>query len=264
MGLKDLFHKKENDSQTERASGEIQKVDAWVMTQMPTYDLHFDAAVPKSLARVKYISLEEQAERYRSYKKKSEDFIRENFYGYSGNMLNLYELYQWTSLSLTTGIQMAAAAPSTVLESYVNLREAVSYHDNVFIKSEKLCKTIADNMSDIDFYAMGLVYLGEQQEGDDTKLVKYEDGIKKIRDCGELEQCEQFLKMLAECMKYAAYLFDVTEYIYENVPYVFSSDGSCRAIMNWKKSYENIIEHIGTLDREFCTTLEDDFLKLIE
>jgi len=262
MGFMDLFHKKGTASEMEKAAGEIQRVDNWVMSQMPAYDLKFDAAIPKSPARAKYITEEEQEERYRSYKKKSEDFIRENFYGYSGDMRNLYELYQWAALCLTTGIQMASSAPSSVLASYVNLGEAVSYFDNVFVKSEGLCRTIAHNIIETDFLVIGAVFMGEQ--GEDPELVQYEDGVKKIRDCGELEQCGQFLQMLAECMKYAAYLFDVTGYIYENVPYVFDCEGNCRAIRDWKKSYGNIVEHISIGNREFGTTTGEDFLRLME
>ena len=90
MGLRDLFHKKGTVSEMEKITEEIQKVDMWVMSQMPVYDLHFDTTIPKNQARAKYIAVEEQAERYRSYKEKSGDFIRENFYGFIGNMRNLY------------------------------------------------------------------------------------------------------------------------------------------------------------------------------
>ena len=103
--------------------------------------------------------------------------------------------------------------------------------------------------------------MGEQEN---AELIQYENGIKKIRDCGELEQCEQLLKMLAECMKYASHLFDVTLYIYENVPYVFDCEGNYRVIKDWKKSYENILDHISIGNREFGTTTGEDFLRLIE
>lgn len=261
MGWKDLFHKKGTASGTGGIEQEIQKVDTWVMSQMPAYDLHFDATIPKNQLRAKFITVEEQAERYRNYKEKSEGFIRENFYGFTGNMRNLYELYQWTVVCMTTGIQMVSFAPSSILSSYVNLSEAVSYFDHVVVKSEELCKTIAYNICEIDFLVAGVVFMGEQE---DAELIQYEDGIKKIRDCGELEQCEQFLKMLAECMKYASHLFDVTLYIYENVPYVFDCNGNHRAIKDWKKSYENILNHISIGNREFGTTTREDFLRLIE
>lgn len=261
MGLWDLFHKKGTVSGMEKITEEIQKVDMWVMSQMPVYDLHFDTMLPKNQAKAKYITVEEQAERYRSYKEKSGDFIRENFHGFMGNMRNLYELYQWAAVCMTTGIQMAASAPSSVLPSYVNLSEAVSYFDNVVVKSEGLCKTIAYNICETDLLVTGVIFMGEQE---DAEFIQYEDGIKKIRDCGELEQCGQLLKMLAECMKYAAYLFDVTLYIYENVPYVFDRNGNYRAIRDWKKSYGNILEHISIGNRESGTTTADDFLKLIE
>lgn len=261
MGWKDLFHKKGTVSGTDRIAGEIQRVDAWVMAERPAYDLHFDATIPKSQLRAKYITVEEQAERYRNYKEKSGDFIRENFCGFIGNMRNLYELYQWTVVCMTTGIQMVSSAPSSILASYVNLSEAVSYFDHVVVKSEGLCKTIAYNICEIDFLVTGVVFMGEQE---DAEFIQYEDGIKKIRDCGELEQCEQFLKMLAECMKYASHLFDVTQYIYENVLYVFDCEGNYRMIKDWKKSYNNIIEHISIENREFGTTTGDDFLRLIE
>lgn len=261
MGWRDLFHKKVS-SELEKVLSEVQKVDAWVMTQMPVYDLHLDVTIPKSLPRAKYIKIEEQAERYEDYRKKSEEFIRGNFYEYSGNMLNLYELHQWTSLCLTTGIQMAASTPSTVLASYVNLNEAVSYYDNVILKSEELCETIAYNMNEIWLKLEGVVFLGEQEE--DSEFILYEDGVKKVRDCGELEYCEQFLRLLAKCMKFAVYLFDVSDYIYGNVPYVFDSKGNYRAIRDWKKSYENIGQHISIGNKAFGATTEEDFLKLIE
>lgn len=261
MGLMNLFYKRKTVSEMEKVAEEIQKADRWVMSQMPVYDLQFDATIPKSQLRAKYIAVEEQAEKYRSYKEKSEDFIRKNFYGFSGNMRNLYELYQWTVVCMTTGIQMVSSAPSSILASYVNLSEAVSYFDHVVVKSEELCKTVAHSICEIDFLVTGVVFMGEQE---DAEFIQYEDGIKKIRDCGELEQCEQFLKMLAECMKYASYLFDVTEYIYENVLYVFDCEGNYRMIKDWKKSYNNIIEHISIENREFGTTTGDDFLRLIE
>ncbi len=261
MGFMDLFRKKGTVSGADGIEEKIQKVDAWVMSQMPVYDLQFDATIPKSQSRAKYIKAEEQAERYRSYKEKSEGFIRENFYGFVGNMCNLYELYQWAVVCMTTGIQMAASAPSSILPSYVNLSEAVSYFDHVVVKSEELCKTIANNICETDFLVMGVVFMGEQE---DEELVQYEDGVRKIRDCGELEQCEQLLKMLAECMKYASHLFDVTLYIYENVPYIFDCEGNYRMITNWKKSYENILDHISIGNREFGTTTREDFLRLIE
>jgi len=261
MGWKDLFLKKGTVSGTDRMTEEIQRVDTWVMAQMPAYDLHFDATIPKNQLRAKFITVEEQAERYRNYKEKSEDFIRENFYGFIGNMSNLYELYQWTEVCMTTGIQMVSYAPSSILASYVNLSEAVSYFDHVVVKSEELCKTIAYNICETDFLVAGVVFMGEQE---DAELIQYEDGIKKIRDCGEVEQCEQFLKMLAECMKYASHLFDVTLYIYENVPYVFDCNGNHRAIKDWKKSYENILNHISIGNGEFGTTTREDFLRLIE
>ena len=261
MSFADLFRKKGTVLGAGGMEQEIQKVDAWVMSQMPVYDLQFDATIPKSQSREKYIKAEEQAERYRSYKEKSEGFVRENFYGFSGNMRNLYELYQWAVVCMTTGIQMAASAPSSILQSYVNLSEAVSYFDHVVVKSEELCKTIAHNICEIDFLVTGVVFMGEQE---DEELVQYENGIRQIRDCGELEQCEQLLKMLAECMKYASHLFDVTLYIYENVPYVFDCEGNYRVIRNWKKSYENILDHISIGNREFGTTTREDFLRLIE
>lgn len=261
MGWKDLFHKRGTVSGTERITEEIQRVDTWVMAQMPAYDLRFDATIPKSQLRAKYITVEEQAERYRNYKEKSEGFIRENFCGFIGNMRNLYELYQWTVVCMTTGIQMVSYAPSSILSSYVNLSEAVSYFEHVVVKSEGLCKTIAYNICEIDFLVTGIVFMGEQE---DAELIQYEDGIKKIRDCGELEQCEQLLKMLAECMKYASHLFDVTLYIYENVPYVFDCNGNYRVIKDWKKSYENILNHISIGNRELGTTRGEDFLRLIE
>lgn len=261
MGLRDLFHKKGTVSEMEKITEKIQKVDMWVMSQMPVYDLHFDTMLPKNQARAKYITVEEQAERYRSYKEKSGDFIRENFHGFMGNMRNLYELYQWAAVCMTTGVQMAASAPSSVLSSYVNLSEAVSYFDNVVVKSEGLCKTIAYNICETDLLVTGVIFMGEQE---DAEFIQYEDGIKKIRDCGELEQCGQLLKMLAECMKYASHLFDVTLYIYENVPYVFDRNGNYRVIRDWKKSYGNIMEHISIGNRESGTTTADDFLKLIE
>lgn len=261
MGLMNLFYKRKTVSEMEKVAEEIQKADRWVMFQMPVYDLQFDATIPKSQLRAKYIAVEEQAEKYRNYKEKSEDFIRKNFYGFSGNMRNLYELYQWTVVCMTTGIQMVSSAPSSILASYVNLSEAVSYFDHVVVKSEGLCKTIAYNICEIDFLVTGVVFMGEQEN---AEFIQYEDGIKKIRDCGELEQCEQFLKMLAECMKYASHLFDVTQYIYENVPYVFDCKGNHRTIKDWKKSYENILDHISIGNREFGTTTGDDFLRLIE
>lgn len=263
MGLSDLFHKRKTVSEMEKVAGEIQKVDNWIMSQMPVYDLQFDATIPKSQLRAKYITVEEQAEKYRSYKEKSEDFIRENFYGFTGNMCSLYDLYQWAVVCMTTGIQMVSSAPSSILPSYMNLSEAVSYFDNVVVKSEELCKTIANNICETDFLVQGVVFMGEQNE-EDAELIQYEGGIKKIRDCGELEQCEHFLKMLAECMKYAAHLFDVTEYIYENIPYVFDCEGNHRRIKNWKKSYENILEHISIGNKGFGTTTGEDFLRLIE
>lgn len=261
MGWKDLFRKRGTVSGTDRIAEKMQRVDTWVMAQMPAYDLHFDATIPKSQLRAKYITVEEQAERYRNYKEKSEGFIRENFCGFIGNMRNLYELYQWTVVCMTTGIQMVSYAPSSILSSYVNLSEAVSYFEHVVVKSEGLCKTIAYNICEIDFLVTGIVFMGEQE---DVELIQYEDGIKKIRDCGELEQCEQLLKMLAECMKYASHLFDVTLYIYENVPYVFDCNGNYRVIKDWKKSYENILDHISIGNREFGTTKGEDFLRLIE
>lgn len=263
MGLKDLLHKKGTVSGTNWITKEIQRVDAWVMAQIPVYDLQFDTRIPKNQLRAKHITIEEQAERYRNYKEKSEAFIKENFYGFVGNMRNLYEIYQWTIVCMTAGIQMVSSAPSSVLASYMNLSEAASYFDNVVIKSEELCKTIAHNICETDFKVMGIVFSGEQEKGD-AELIQYEDGIKKIRDCGELEQCEQLLKMLAECMRYASHLFDVTEYIYENVPCVFDCEGNYRVIKNWKKSYENIMEHISIGNREFGTTQGEDFLRLIE
>lgn len=262
MGWKDLFHKKGAVPDSEKVAGEIDRVDAWVRTQMPVYDLHFDVTVPKSLSRTKYMAVEEETDRYGIYQKKSEAFIRENFYEYPGNMLNLYELYQWTLLCFSTAIQMAASAPSSVLASYVNLNEAASYYDNVLMNSDKLCGTIAYNMHSIWFQIAGVVFSGEPEENPD--FVVYEDGEKKIQDCGELELCEHFLRMLAECMRYASYLFDVTEYIYENVPFVIGCEGNYRVIRDWKKSYENIIEHIGIENRAFGTTTGHDFLKLIE
>lgn len=261
MGWKDLFRKRGTVSGTDRIAEKMQRVDTWVMAQMPAYDLHFDATIPKSQLMAKYITVEEQAERYRNYKEKSEGFIRENFCGFIGNMRNLYELYQWTVVCMTTGIQMVSYAPSSILSSYVNLSEAVSYFEHVVVKSEGLCKTIAYNICEIDFLVTGIVFMGEQE---DVELIQYEDGIKKIRDCGELEQCEQLLKMLAECMKYASHLFDVTLYIYENVPYVFDCNGNYRVIKDWKKSYENILDHISIGNREFGTTKGEDFLRLIE
>ena len=261
MGWKDLFKKTGIGSGKKKIEEQVQKVDAWVMHEMPAYDLHFDIAIPKNLERPKYIPIEDESERYRNCKNKSEDFIRENLYGYSGNMFNLYDLYQYVSLCMSTGIQMALSAPSTVLTSYVNIKEAASYYDNVFGKSERLCKTIVDNMSEISCNTMGLAFSGKQE---DTELILYENGVKKIRDCGELELCRQFLGMFAECMKYAAYLVDVTEYIYENVPYVFDSKGNHRVIKNWEKTLENITKHISMINTESCTTLEEDFLKLIE
>lgn len=263
MGLKDLFRKKGTVSEIDRVTQEVQKVDAWVMAQIPVYNLQLDTTIPKNQLRAKYITVEEQAERYRNYKEKSGIFIEENFYGFIGNMCNLYELYQWTTVCMTTAIQMVSSAPSSVLASYMNLSEAASYFDNVVLKSEELCKTIAHNICETDFQVIGIVFSGEQEK-EDAELIQYEDGIKKIRDCGELEQCEQILKMLAECAKYAAHLFDVAEYIYENVPYVFDCEGNCRVIKDWKKSRENLVNHISIGNREFGTTLEEDFLKLIE
>ena len=86
MGWKNLFQKTGIVSGKKKLEEQVQKVDAWVMYEMPVYDLHFDITIPKNLARPKYISIEDEVERYRNCKNKSEDFIRENLYGYSGNM----------------------------------------------------------------------------------------------------------------------------------------------------------------------------------
>ena len=53
-------------------------------------------------------------------------------------------------MALTTTFQMIIFAPSSVIRTFVNFNEAVSYFDNVFLKTEELCKTIVYNMEQIE------------------------------------------------------------------------------------------------------------------
>ena len=57
----------------------------------------------------------------------------------------------------------------------MNLSEAVSYFDNVVVKSEELCKTIAYNICEIDLLVTGVIFMGGQE---DAEFIQYEDGIK--------------------------------------------------------------------------------------
>lgn len=261
MGIKDLLHKKETVTSLNRIAKEIQKADTWLIAHAPVYNLDFDVTVPTRPAREKYIAVGKQKKRYETYKKKSVVFIKENFYC-SGDMYNLYDLYQWIELCLTTAFQMVLHAPSESIVSFVNFNEASHYFDNVFLKTEDLCKNIVHNMKQIEFELMDVTYLdGYRRE---TEFVQYENGIKMIKDCKELEQCEQLLNMLLKCRKYTEYLFSITQYIYENIPYVLCEDSRYKAIKNWESFNNNLLCYINIGNREHGITTEEDFFKLIE
>lgn len=253
MGIKDLFHKKESVTAVSGIAKEMQKADIWLIAHAPTYNLDFDVTVPTRPAREKYIAVGEQNKRYETYKKKSVVFIKENFYC-SGDMHNLYDLYQWSELCLTTAFQMVGHAPSESIISFVNLNEALNYFDNVFLKTEDLCKSIVHNMKQIEL---------ELIEDIDRTVFQYESGIKMIRDCKEIEQCEQLLNMLLKCRKYTEYLLSITLYIYENIPYVLCDNNKYMIIRNWENFYNNILNHISIGNRKHGITTKEDFFKLI-
>lgn len=256
MGIKDLFHKKEPVTSLNRIAKEIQKADTWLIAHAPVYNLDFDVTVPTRSAREKYIPAESQKQRYETYRNKSAVFIEENFYC-SGDMYNLYDLYQWSELCLTTAFQMVGHAPSESIISFVNLNEALNYFDNMFLKTEDLCISIVHNMKQIE------LELTEGMDRTDSELFQYESGMKMIRDCKEIEQCEQFLNMFLKCRKYTEYLLSITLYIYENIPYVLCDNNKYMIIRNWENFYNNILNHISIGNRKHGITTKEDFFKLI-
>lgn len=259
MGLKDLFRRKESTA-SDGIANEIQKVDTWLIAHAPTYNLNFDTTVPTRPARARYIILEDQKKRYEAFKKKIAVFVEENFYC-SGD---LYDLFQWGELCLTMAFQMVLHAPSMNIASFANLNEASLYFNNVYLKTEELCKSIVYNMKQIEFELTEVtIRMSGKQRKTNPELVQYENGIKMIRDCKELEQCEQLLRMLLECRKYTEYLYSITLYIYENIHYVMCKDNGYMTIRNWEAFYSNILNHISIGNREHKITTEEDFLKLI-
>lgn len=78
-------------------------------------------------------------------------------------MYNLYDLYQWVELCLTTAFQMVGHAPSNNIISFVNLNEVLHYFDNVFLKAEELCKNIVYNMKQIEFELLDVTFLDGYQ-----------------------------------------------------------------------------------------------------
>lgn len=264
MKLKDLFHKKETVSESDKIMQEIQKVDLWLQSEAPVYHLHFDATVPLQPARAKYLEADELKEKFEIYEKKLKKYIDEQLYGI-GDMYNLYDIYQHIRVSLTTAFQMVLFAPSSVIRSFVNLNEAISYFDNVFMKAEELCRTIEYSMEQLQLEIPEITFFDENyRKKEREEFVLYEDGIRKLKYCKELEQCEQLLMMLGECERYCEYLFNITVYIYENVPFVLNDQGSYMIIKNWKKTMENIDRHINIENREHGITTADDFINLIE
>lgn len=263
MGLKNLFRKKESVISSNGIAKEIQKADTWLIAHAPAYDLDFDVTVPTRPAREKYIAVGEQKKRYETYKKKSAVFIEENFYTI-GDMYNLYDLYKWIELCLTTAFQMVGHAPSESIISFVNLNEASHYFDNVFLKTEELCKNIVYNMKQIEFELLDVTFLDGYQRQINSEFIQYENGIKMIKDCKEVEQCERLLHMLLSCKKYTEYLFSITRYIYQNIPYVLCGDGRYKVIKNWESFDNKLLCHISIGNKEHGITTEEDFLKLIE
>ena len=263
MGLKNLFRKKESVTSLDAITKEIQKADTWLIAHAPVYNLDFDVTVPTRPAREKYITVGEQKKRYETYKKKSVGFIEENFYC-SGDKYNLYDLYQWIDMCLTTAFQMVLHAPSESIISFVNFNEASHYFDNVFLKTEELCKNIVYNMKQIEFELLNVTFLDGYQRQINSEFVQYENGIKMIKDCKELEQCEQLLHMLLSCKRYTEYLFSITQYIYKNIPYVLCGGGGYKVIKNWESFNNKLQCHINIGNREHGITTEEDFLKLIE
>lgn len=262
MALKNLFRRNEPAMPVDRIVEEMQKVDAWLMVDAPTYNLNFDTTVPTRPAREKYIPIENQRQRYESFRKNWTSFIDENFY-VSGNMYNLYDLYKWVELCLTTAFQMVAHTPSNYILTFVNFNEAVGFFDNVFLETEELCKTIIQNMKQIEFELTEVRYFDGDKGETISEFVQYENGVKKIRDRKEPEQCIQLLNMLLEFRKYTEYLFSVTQYIYENSLYVLCGNSRYKTIRNWEVFYNKILCHISIGNRKHGITTEDDFLKLI-
>lgn len=263
MGLKDLLYKKKAISEADELAVGMQQADNWLMSNAPTYKLCFDAAVPMNLARTKYLAVEEIRQKYNSFKEKSAHFFEENF-DCTGDMFDLYELYKWVELCLSTAFQMVIYAPSNSIRHFVNFNEATSYFDNVFLQTEGLCKTIVGNMKQIDFATVELRDLDGSEVKHNEDFILYEDGVKKIKDCGELELCQSLLRMFAECQKYCDYLLDITVCIYERVPYVVDDEGRYIRIGDWERTKGNISRHINIENREHGLTTGDDFIAMIE
>jgi len=263
VGLKELMYKKKTLSEADKLKEAIQQVDTWLMSHAPTYELHFDTSVPLNPARASYLTTGAIIQKYKSYEEKLEEFIGEHLYGV-GDMYDLYEIYQWVELCLTTIFQMVIFAPSSSIRHVTNFNEAVSYFNNVFLRTEGLCKTISHNMWEIQREARGLYIIDGREAMHDEDFILYEDGVKKVRNRGELEQCQSLFMMLAECMDYGRYLMDIMLHIYENVPYAVDREGRYMRIVDWKKTQENINRHINIENRRHRFTTGDDFIALIE
>ena len=264
MKLKDLFHKKEVVSESAQIAEEIQKVDLWLQLEAPVYHLHFDTTVPLQPARAKYLEAAELEEKFKIYNKKLKKYINEHLCDV-GDKYSLYDIYQYIKMALTTTFQMIIFAPSSVIRTFVNFNEAVSYFDNVFLKTEELCKIIVYNMEQIELEILETMGLDkEYRKKEREEFVLYENGIRKLKYCKELEQCEQLLKMLAECTRYGDYLFSIAFYIYENVPFIMDDEGNYKIIKDWEKTKENISRHVNMANKEHGITTADDFINLVE
>lgn len=259
MGLKDLFKKKEEPSEADTVLAGIQMVDRWLMEKTP-YNLYLDATVPVEHGRRKEYSYDELKAKYDSYEIKIGDMLSKLEID-DVSMYHIYELHKWLQVYGTMMFWLMTYAPSTSVKRHVMLDEAYAYFQDVFMKTEDLCKEIYERM-EFNKYNMA-------SKNEDSKICFYDGSVGEninyiLEDYQDLENCENLANMICTCHRYYNYLFQLSADIYSNVPYLVDDEGNFQRIRNLEKTFANIMQYIHIDNRNVRQVTNEQFFELIE
>lgn len=242
MGLRDLFKKKE-PSEADIVRAKIQMVDTWIVQNQKSYRIQFDATVPTESGRRKEYTRDELFSKYLTYEEKIKKRMTE--YEIGAGLYDLYDMHKWMQVYGTTMFWLISYAPSTVVKNYVMFAEAVDFFDNIFMKTESLCKEIQDRLLD------NLVRLERPQ-------------FPILEDYQDLENCEKLMAMMLQLYDYFDFLLRLAADIYSNAPYLLDSEGNYVRIENVEKTFSNVFGMIHVDNRNAGCITQEQFMELIE
>lgn len=259
MGIRDLFKKAQHPKEEDVLLAGIQMVDRWLLEEKEPYKLYMDTTVPVEHGRRKESKYDEAEKKFELYEKKTNEILQQHGIE-QGTMFDLDEFHKWMQVFGTTMFFLVSYAPSTLLRRQVMLDEAISYFNDVFMKTEKLCKEISERMAFSMF---------QLETNDETVEFWSSSGVSRredliIEDYQDLEQCEQLINMITSQYDYYMYLLNISADIYTNVPYFVDTEGNYRKINNVEKTFANIMQYCNADNRDAGMITKEQFWNLVE